>query len=816
MGTRISYKPSWKRLVGGMQGEYVNPYAEAGLLCLGTKRHHKEYYGDPPEEEIVSVPFDKVRDKDGKIIDPSQREALNCLLLGGSGDGKCESGEGRVLLSDGSYPKIKNMAKQGQLISINQKTLKNEIKEYILEKNENKKECYKIKTQFGSEVVCSANHPFLTNKKQWKKLEEIKIGDFVATTRLINYFGNKNIDKKELIIMAYLIADGSLSHPHIIYTKKDKYLVRELKQCINKFGCSLKHKKDYTYSIKMVSKTRYQENPIKLLMEQYGLMYKKSVDKTIPKEIFSLNKTKLSLFLNRLFSSDGTIWRAKNRDKFRYFIQYCSGNKEMCIQIKHLLLRYGVIARFYSKLNKKYNKKYYYVEIQNVVMIKKFIEEINFFGEKKTRVDYWKKDIYSIKDNTNYDVVPIKKKGCYLGRKRAEKYDLELSSSDIFWDKVKHIKPIGKLDTYDLQVKDNENYISNNFILHNSLLMKLVWSILADAGYYVVYIDPKSFSAGWSSKPCNWKKSWWDKSRLPPGMIPKGIKLKHYIPSHRMEKFRKPRSMKVYSMKPFQLDKLQMWMCLNQTPLASDHILSILRDYKDANINQIAEMLFIKTENKNFPIQAYTSAEGKLILLKHSEVFTTKYQEINMLDDFEEGYSVCISYRSGDDAITCLDIGEKIYRCNDYSFFNNNKVPIIFFLDDASFFADTDKVKISDNFAVTQTKHIGYNYRSNGLCNFLAVQSLSIIDESVAESYPIKIISPMFNNYHSLNSIGVPQEAIDLLKYDELTIDEENKVMEWILIYKKKVYRFFPFLPPCNHFNDIYATENETTPIQVS
>lgn len=330
-----------------------------------------------------------------------------------------------------------------------------------------------------------------------------------------------------------------------------------------------------------------------------------------------------------------------------------------------------------------------------------------------------------------------------------------------------------------------------------SLIIKQFWKILHDAGYFCVYIDPKSVDSGRA------RIGWENKARQPPYLKPKGIKLKHYLPSFKAKEFNLAHNFHLYSLKPSNLKKLSMWIALNQTPVSAENILEIIRNHPNINVDGIIDNLYRKVGKKMFNSQAFNSAQGKLILLKHNALFDN-YPQLNLMKDFQEGYSVCISYRGGDDEMTCLDIGEKIYRANSYYFTEGNRNPIMFFFDDASLFADTDKVKRENNFAVNEIMNIGYNYRSNGICNLLAVQSLNIINQSVADSYPIKIISPLFNNPQSLANIGVPSDAIAQLKYGELMIDDYHKTMEWLLINKKSVQKFFPFLPVVNHFKEVY------------
>jgi replicative DNA helicase len=44
-----------------------------------------------------------------------------------------------------------------------------------------------------------------------------------------------------------------------------------------------------------------------------------------------------------------------------------------------------------------------------------------------------------------------------------------LSFSDIYWDEIVSITPLGIEEVYDLTVKDNHNFIANDIIVHNSI-----------------------------------------------------------------------------------------------------------------------------------------------------------------------------------------------------------------------------------------------------------------------------------------------------------------------------------------------------------
>ena len=45
---------------------------------------------------------------------------------------------------------------------------------------------------------------------------------------------------------------------------------------------------------------------------------------------------------------------------------------------------------------------------------------------------------------------------------------LRLSRSDIYWDRIVAIEPLGDRETYDLKIESDHNFVANHFVVHNS------------------------------------------------------------------------------------------------------------------------------------------------------------------------------------------------------------------------------------------------------------------------------------------------------------------------------------------------------------
>jgi len=780
-------------------------WVKRGEIPLGTLLPYESYEDADsiPMEDIVRIKFDPLD------VSLTSRKAMNLLLLGASGDQKCCEESQKVLLADGRYVAIKDIPDYGEVVSCNNDSLLFEPKLYV-KAYSGKKSVYRLTTAFGDEILATAEHKFLTNKNEWVTLGDLKERDFVAVSRELNYFGEAQVSPDAVKIIAYMISDGGCKY-HLSYTKKDRLMVDDLNISLQKFDCKLKKKKevrDYQYLIVFNRKRmKHEKTPVRLLLEKYGLFGEKSVDKQFPKELFGMKKDLVKLFLNRLFSGDGCISRKKSRNNYRYTITYSSGSKDLCDSVKHLLLRFGILARTYKRFNKKYKKNYYYVEMQSSLFVKKFIDEIGFFGEKKKKTDKWYADIeaLSTRSNTNFDVVPLFKDNRWLGRERALRFDNSLSTSDLFWDRVKCIEYVGERDTYDLQVEDNNNFVCENFVLHNSLLFKIIWGILSKAGFYCLYIDPKSHDAGRAVMK-------WDKSpRLPPYLEPEGIPLAHYIPDCSKRNIMQiQHHFRKYARRIKDVDQREMWMGLGMSSQAGIATSKLIR-------RGVTRIGGIKSELKMMEdageITSHTLGNAYRVLdyVEDYGYLDDDIKELNLMRTWkDEEKSVVISYNAMSPAILTFDVGLCIYQAKEYYFNKGNRNPIMFFLDDGKFFAD-EVPNVDYNFAMEQIKEIGFNYRSLGIYNCLAVQSLAIVDEAVAETYNIKLVSPYFSNPDSLKKINIPQKAINYIKDNVLVKDKKNYRVQWLLVDEdNNVIPFFNFTSACSHFTEIYhAKEGE-------
>lgn len=461
------------------------------------------------------------------------------FIRGICGTGKCLEKDSLVFCKPKekdvfSYHKISELTgKEGKIISLNRKGNLTES-DFKNVRSTGRKKLFCLKTRTGREIIASKNHPFLTITKngiEWKQLKELNKESYVCLPNKINPCTKSGYDKNEIKVLAHLIAEGKLGDragsPRYYQCEKQNPIIR--KDYINSLKNlfpegEIKEKgKEVTIKFGLMDTTKGTTNKLRLLIRKHGLDGKKSAEKFVPKFVFGLDDPGISIFLSRLFSCDGSIYK---RNSNQIVIEYCSISKRLIYDISILLQRFGIQHTITSKRFRE-NKNYSFrISISESKNLKKFITQIGFVGRKDLIA---KKLSEELKDSkfTNTDKVPRvvreyikslgynyteldrflnyeeieklrKKKGFKKIRADKNVYtpfvfnqrkidflrehirkvneqinDDALSficNKNILWDKVKSIEYAKEDETYDLEVPEHHNFIANGIVVHNSAI----------------------------------------------------------------------------------------------------------------------------------------------------------------------------------------------------------------------------------------------------------------------------------------------------------------------------------------------------------
>lgn len=379
------------------------------------------------------------------------------------------------------------------------------------------RECIRVTFRSGRTLECTPDHPLMT-PGGWKRAESIGVGHHVMSAKLLPApTKTRAAVRDQLIVLAYMIADGGCSSESTpTWTKLDKALVDDFAFALEPMNCRLNPVKGDSGSYRVVRSDQTEVNSTVVeLLRDLNILGKKSIEKTIPDLIFSLDDDQLGLFLGRLWSGDGGIDARGN-------VSYSTGSREMAFQIQHLLLRFGVTSRVrevYRDNNADQETRTYYEVLVHKECIEEFKQHVgtNMIGEKvnrladvrfdgKSRVGWLKNEELRDAVRAEMDANPelLKYVGEELGyttsfqkghvfdsksgriRKRVftafcDVYDSPLKwvlDENIWWDEIESIEPIGPQQVYDLSIPETHCFVANDFIVHNSwLLLKLAQHI---------------------------------------------------------------------------------------------------------------------------------------------------------------------------------------------------------------------------------------------------------------------------------------------------------------------------------------------------
>ncbi len=423
-----------------------------------------------------------------------------------NGNMGCLTGDSQIFTSKNGPIPIKDIEVGEEVLTWNKD--KNSIENKIItaKMSSGKKKVFSIKAG-GRELKASANHPFLTleriknNSKHkkgffhasWKALEELKEGDVIGIIKkadlkekklkIPEYNYNKKIKTKNQYT-SFLMNSKSLFNQEIILPKYSNndfmwflgILLGDgfVDNKSNKINIAL-HKTDDLRStfIKVVKKLFNYE--IKNREERYIEIYSKAIcdtikkigftgtakTKKIPKWVFTLPKDQINNFLAGYFDADGHP--SKNA------LAFTSINKKILEDIKILGIQcsYHVSQVFrHSYAGKKIvvgnicNTSDSWRIHLNGKIINKFPSRSKKKAEKITK----------IKSKRNYN----SSKGWNFKSK---------CNKEIGFARIDSIVPQSIQETYDIEVEDNHNFISEGLIVHNShATMLYPCSILLEEG----------------------------------------------------------------------------------------------------------------------------------------------------------------------------------------------------------------------------------------------------------------------------------------------------------------------------------------------
>lgn len=219
----------------------------------------------------------------------------------------------------------------------------------------------RLTTRFGFAIEATAEHPLLTldtqGDLQWKRADELQVGETVALQRGQRMFGSKTsvefeyvpagphdqsskpvvldrLDEKLAYIMGVLTGDGCLTFRNrIILSSADETIIEAFYELALRFGLHVfRNGAERKYDYIIASAQLYQ------LFAHLGMSMDGARTKRIPHTILAAPEPVVAAFLRGLFDADGTV---EKRDGL---VSLCSVSEVLIRQIQIVLLNFGIVA----------------------------------------------------------------------------------------------------------------------------------------------------------------------------------------------------------------------------------------------------------------------------------------------------------------------------------------------------------------------------------------------------------------------------------------------------------------------------------------
>jgi replicative DNA helicase len=374
------------------------------------------------------------------------------------------------------------------------------------------KDVFRLRLASGREVKATANHPFLTFSG-WTALGELQAGDRLAIPHRMPapVAAGLGWSEQRIGLLAHLLGDGCVvKRQPVHYTSNDPENLDFVEAAAAaEFGISPRRVAQQTwwhsYLPAPAHCTHGRGNPIHDWFRELGIEYRGARDKRLPSALYAASDDEVCLFLKHLWATDGCIWLPHSNSAAKVY--YSSSSRDLADGVAHLLARLGIVARI-RQVEKAGYEPGYHVIVADGPSLRTFCARVGAHGKRGKTARELGALLADRATNTNVDTVPLAVwdlvkservraglterqfqaaigtnycgttlyKSCPSRERLMRCADVlhsealrEIASSDVFWDKIVSIEPLGLQPVYDATVKETHNFVANGINVHNSI-----------------------------------------------------------------------------------------------------------------------------------------------------------------------------------------------------------------------------------------------------------------------------------------------------------------------------------------------------------
>lgn len=374
-----------------------------------------------------------------------------------------------------------------------------------------RKSCVAVVLAGGQEVTLSTDHPILT-PHGWVHAERLRVGDLVGTPRFMPEPAEPLIiSDAELKFVAYMMADGECVYQPS-FTKADPKILEDFTATVVALGGTVRDVNSTTCG---KARTYAVSKNLRPILARWGQECGART-KRLPPAFYGLSARQVALFLNIFIACDGYICATG--------IEVGLASEKLIDDLRFLLLRLGIPSRKTYKQAKCEGKLFdaWRISVTDHEALSRLLEFTGTFIGREENTEKLRVRLATTAANTNVDIVPIGRAelseicdelgfprrggartaataermrscarqflsctaGQLVSRNKfqafCEQFNYKtgkyawLAQTDLLWERVKTVEPVGEHPVFDLSVPETECFIANNIVVHNTLASLLV------------------------------------------------------------------------------------------------------------------------------------------------------------------------------------------------------------------------------------------------------------------------------------------------------------------------------------------------------
>jgi replicative DNA helicase len=370
---------------------------------------------------------------------------------------------------------------------------------------------FEVRLASGRRIRGTGRHR-LMGASGWVRVDELAPGARVAMARsLPEPLAARRWPEDRLVLLGHLVGDGSyLVHQPLRYTTASEDNSRAVAEAARReFGATVsRHEGRGAWHQLVISGNGNRWHPagVNLWLRELGIFGQRSHDKRLPPGVFTLASDQVALLLRHLWATDGTISLRPPGRRGSAGVSFSTVSRGLAGDVAALLLRLGIVARIHV-VHQRGARPCHYVAVTGVEAQRLFLRVVGAFGPRIGPAHSLEIALAGAASNPNVDTLPrevfadvrdaMRRRGVthramaamrgtayggtshfrfapsrttlaeYAERLQEEPLRL-LAESDLFWDRVAAVEPVGDEDVFDLTVPGPASWLADGIVSHNS------------------------------------------------------------------------------------------------------------------------------------------------------------------------------------------------------------------------------------------------------------------------------------------------------------------------------------------------------------